>query len=202
MNKRYSLFIICLCAIITTINISSCGKSSPDPGNPPSNDPCAGKTIVVNAVPTAVAGCGSTGVITVSATGSSGFTYKLGSSGSYQASGTFNNVAPGAYTVFARDAGGCETSQAVTVTTTGTSLGVKFTAVKNLLAAKCQTCHNTSNSQGGMNWTVDCNIVQFSARIKVRAVDIGDMPFGGPMLTTGEKAVITDWITAGGLLSN
>ena len=193
---------ICLCGIITTTYISSCSKSSPDPGNPPSNDPCAGKTIVVSAVPTAATGCGSTGIITVSATGSSGFTYKLGSSGSYQASGTFSAVAPGAYTVYARDAGGCEKSQAVTVTTTGTTLGAKFTAVKNLIAAKCQSCHNPSNSQGGMNWTVDCNIVQYSARIKARAVDIGDMPFGGPMLTAGEKAVITDWITAGGQLNN
>jgi uncharacterized membrane protein len=53
-----------------------------------------------------------------------------------------------------------------------------------------------------MNWTVDCNIVQFKDRIKARAVDIGDMPFGGPTLTSGEKAVITDWITAGGQLNN
>jgi uncharacterized membrane protein len=103
--------------------------------------------------------------------------------------------------VYAKDGAGCERSQLVTVTSGGT-LGVKFTAVKNLLAAKCQTCHNSTNSQGGMNWTVDCNIVQFSARIKVRAVDIGDMPQGGPMLTAGEKAIITDWITAGGQLSN
>ena len=201
MNKRYSLFIICLCCIITTTYFSSCSKSSPDPGNPPSNDPCAGKTIVVNAVPTAATGCGGTGSITVSATGSSGFTYKLGS-GSYQASGAFSALAPGTYTAYARDAAGCEASQQVSVTTTGTTLGVKFTAVKNLLAAKCQSCHNSTNTQGGMNWTVDCNIVQYSARINARAVVAGDMPFGGPMLTAGEKAVITDWIAAGGQLSN
>lgn len=202
MNKRYSLFIIGLVCIFTTTYISSCSKSSPDPGNPPANDPCAGKTIVISAVPTSASGCGSTGSITVSATGSSGFSYKLGSSGSYQASGVFNAVAPGAYTVFAKDAGGCEKSQAVSVTTTGGTPGAKFTAVRNLIATRCQSCHNSTNTQGGMNWTVDCNIVQYKDRIKARAVDIGDMPFGGPMLTTGEKAVITDWIAAGGLLTN
>jgi hypothetical protein len=198
MNKRYLVVIACL-GFVTIFNQLSCSKSSPDP-TPPSSDPCAGKNILITATPTAATGCGGTGSLTVSATGSTGFTYKL-NGGSYQASGSFTAVAAGNHTVYAKDAAGCEKSQAVTVTSTGT-LGVKFTAVKNLLAAKCQTCHNPANMQGGMNWTVDCNIVQFSARIKVRAVDIGDMPFGGPMLTTGEKAIITDWINAGGQLSN
>jgi uncharacterized membrane protein len=156
----------------------------------------------VSATATAATGCGGTGSITVTATGSSGFTYKLNSGGAYQASGTFNAVAPGSYTVFAKDAAGCEGSQAVSVTLTSGTLGAKFTAVKGLLASKCVTCHNATNSQGGMNWTVDCNIVQFKDRIKARAVDIGDMPFGGPMLSVQEKAVITDWITAGGQLNN
>jgi hypothetical protein len=202
MNTRHSLFIGCLGSLIVAINISSCSKSSPDPSNPPPTDACAGKTIVVTATPTAASGCGGTGSITVTASGSSGFTYKLNSGGSYQASGSFTAVDPGSYTVFAMDAAGCEGSQAVTVALTSGTLGAKFTAVKNLLTAKCVTCHNSTNTQGGMNWTVDCNIVQFKDRIKARAVDIGDMPFGGPTLTAGEKAVITDWITAGGQLNN
>lgn len=198
MNKSYVVLMFCLGVVIIFTQLS-CSKSSPDP-TPPSNDPCAGKTILITATATAATGCGSAGSLTVSATGSTGFTYKL-NNGGYQASGSFSNVAAGAHTVYAKDAAGCEKSQPVTVTSTST-LGLKFTAVKNLLTAKCQSCHNSANAQGGMNWAVDCNIVQFSARIKVRAVDTGDMPQGGPMLTAGEKATITDWITAGGQLSN
>lgn len=197
MNKRYLAVMACLC--LATFNQLSCSKSSPDP-TPPSNDACAGKTILITATPTAATGCGGSGSVTVSASGSSGFTYKL-DNGSYQASGSFTAVAAGSHTAYAKDADGCEKTQAVTVAATGTP-GTRFTAVKNLLAAKCQSCHNPTNAQGGMNWAVDCNIVQFSARIKARAVDIGDMPQGGPMLTAGEKAIITDWINAGGQLSN
>lgn len=80
--------------------------------------------------------------------------------------------------------------------------GLKFNAVKNLIAAKCQSCHGASRQEGGQNYSIDCNIVSSQARIKSRAVDIGDMPKGGPMLTAGEKDIITDWINAGGLLSN
>ncbi len=199
MNKRYLSGALSL-AFFFIFNLISCSKSSPDP-TPPSTDPCAGKTILITATPTVATGCGTNGGVTVSASGSTGFTYKLGSAGVYQASGTFTAVGAGAYTVYARDAAGCEKTQSVTVTG-NTTLGPKFSAVKNLLTARCQSCHNGTNAQGGMNYSVDCNIVQNAARIKVRAVDIGDMPQGGPMLTAGEKAIITDWISAGGQLSN
>lgn len=199
MTKRYFFFFVAL-AVITNLVLVSCSKSSPDP-LPPVNDLCAGKTIVITAAAPPISGCSNTGTLTVSATGSTGFTYKLGTAGAYGASGNFANLVPGAYTVFAKDGDGCEQSQQVTITSNSTA-GAKFTAVKNLLTARCQTCHNRDNAQGGMNWSVDCNIVQFKDRIKVRAVDIGDMPQNGPMLTAGEKAIITDWITAGGQLSN
>jgi uncharacterized membrane protein len=53
-----------------------------------------------------------------------------------------------------------------------------------------------------MNFETDCSIVNNQARIKVRAVDEGTMPTGGPSLTVSEKAVITNWITAGGRLTD
>ncbi len=173
----------------------SCSKES-NPAPPPS-DPCAGKTIVITATPTSSVPCGNTGTIDVSATGSTGFTFKLNSTGTYQASGTFTNVSAGTYTIFAKDAGGCEKSKSVTVSPSGAA-GPLFTAVKNLMAGTCQPCHNNSVQNGGKNWAVDCNIVQFQARIKVRAVDEGTMPQGGPELTPTQKAVITNWINAGG----
>jgi uncharacterized membrane protein len=51
------------------------------------------------------------------------------------------------------------------------------------------------------NFTIDCNIVTNSSRIRERAVVLGTMPPGGS-LTQAEKDVISAWITAGGRLSD
>lgn len=160
-----------------------------------------GGTFTITANSTTSNGCGTaTGSITVTAAGSTGFTYKLNAGGTYQASGTFNGLAAGAYTVFVKDGTGCESSQAVTVSD-GTP-GVKFTAVRNLLNARCTSCHSGATPAAGKDWSNNCVVVANQALINNRAVVIGDMPQGGPPLTAGEKAVITDWINAGGLLTN
>lgn len=175
---------------------SSCKKSSDGTTTP--TDPCTGKTITVTAVPgpsvDPCAGGGST--ITVTASGSSNFTYKLNSTGTYQASGLFNSVAPGTYTVFAKDGDGCEKPASVTVGSA--TAGTKFTAVRSLLNAKCTGCHNSTTLAGNRDWTVNCNVVANSSIIVNRAVTIGDMPQGGPQLSAAEKAIITDWVAAGG----
>lgn len=75
--------------------------------------------------------------------------------------------------------------------------GPLYTAVKTLMAANCQSCHNNTIANGGMNWTVDCNIVINKTRIKARAVDEGTMPPTGS-LPQADKNKITDWINAGG----
>lgn len=183
-----------LLILAAALCLASCSKES-NPAPTPA-DVCAGKTIVITATPAAAAPCGKGG-ITVSATGSTGFTYKLNSGGTYQVSGVFSDVSAGGYTVFVKDAAGCEKSTAVTVATSGAA-GPLFAAVKNLLSTTCQPCHNNNVQNGGMNWQVDCNIVQFQNRIKVRAVDEGTMPQGGPQLTVAQKAVITNWINGGG----
>lgn len=179
---------------------ASCKKSDPG-GTPPPSDVCAGKTITVNATPAGTSGCSNDGSITVSASGSSNFSYKLNSGGIYQASGSFTGLATGSYTVFAKDGDGCEKSMAVTVSSAATE-GPLFTAVKNLMATRCQSCHNNAVQNGGQNWTVDCNIVANKTRIKVRAVDEGTMPAGGPPLSQTEKDIITNWINAGGKLGD
>jgi hypothetical protein len=194
---RNNLQQIVFLAIATIALFTSCSKTSPD--STPA-DPCAGKIITVTATPAASTGCTDNGSIVATATGSTGFSFKLNSAGSYQSSGSFANLAAGSYTVFAKDAAGCEKSITVTVAT-GTA-GTLFSQVKTLMSAKCQSCHNNTVQNGGMNWAVDCNIVANQVRIKVRAVDQGTMPAGGPPLTTAEKAIITNWITAGGILTN
>lgn len=160
-----------------------------------------GGTFTITATPAPTNGCGTTtGSIAVTATGSTGFTYKLNAGGTYQASGNFSNLAEGAYTVFVKDGTGCENSQAVTVIA-GTP-GPKFSAVRTLLNAKCIGCHSGATPAGGRDWTVNCNVVTNRALINNRAVVIGDMPLGGPTLSAAEKAIITDWINAGGQLTN
>lgn len=160
-----------------------------------------GATFTITTATTPTNGCGSTsGSITVTASGSTGFTYKLNAGGTYQAGNSFNNLAEGNYTVFVKDGTGCENSHAATVSA-GVA-GPKFTAVRNLLNAKCTVCHSGASPAAGRDWSVNCNVVTSKALINNRAVVIGDMPLGGPTLSAGEKAVITEWINAGGLLTN
>lgn len=163
---------------------------------------CTGVNIVVTANATAATPCNTpaTGSIAASATGSTGFTYSI-NGGTFQASGTFTSLAPGDYTVTARDANGCTGTAAVTITSA--AAGPLFTAVRSLLNTNCVSCHNNSIANGGMNWTVDCNIVINKDRVKARAVDNNpsSMPPTGP-LAQADKDKITAWINAGGRFSD
>ena len=162
-------------------------------------DLCTGKTITIATTLTASDKCGATGSVTVTASGSTGFTYRLNASGTYQASNAFANVAAGNHVVFVRDADGCEKTENITIAALAN--GPQFGAVATLLRTKCAPCH-TTQSEGGANYTTDCGIVSLADRIKARAVDIGDMPQGGPTLSAADKATITNWITGGGRSSN
>lgn len=162
-------------------------------------DACAGKNIVFAPVTVAADKCVNDGQLTVTVTGSTGFQYKL-DGGAYQASNLFGNVAAGPHTVFAKDAAGCEKNTAVTVAEK--PAGPLFTAVKAVITARCVGCHNTTTANGGANFDSDCGIVSKGNRIKVRAVDQGTMPQGGPQLAQADKDKITNWINAGGKHSN
>ncbi len=138
------------------------------------------------------------GSISASAVGSTGFSYSL-NGGAFISSGLFSSLATGVYNVTAKDANGCTTTSSITITQA--AAGVKFTAVKAMMATNCATtgCHAGSSPQSGLNFTDDCTIVAQSARIKARAVDGigGFMPAAG-QLSAADKQKITDWITAGG----
>ena len=153
-------------------------------------------TIAVNTITVPASKCSSNGTVTVNASGSTGFTYKLGAAGTYQASNIFAALATGNYTMFAKDAFGCESSASAAVAVNNTP-GTLFSNTKSLLAARCVSCHSGPSPAGGHDWTQDCEIVNFSDRIYQRAVIIGDMPFGGPTLSASEKAIITNWVNAG-----
>jgi uncharacterized membrane protein len=81
--------------------------------------------------------------------------------------------------------------------------GPKFTAVRQVVQSNCVSCHNSTTANGGMNWTVDCNIVANSGKIKTKAVDAHGTPTQMPPppaagLSASDRQKITDWIAAGG----
>lgn len=160
---------------------------------------CAGFTITVTGTATSATPCvtPANGSVTVTATGSTGLTYSI-NGGAFQASNTFSNLAAGNYTVTAKNANGC-TGTSATITVGTATAGPLFSAVRTLLDSRCVGCHNAGNANGGMNWTVDCNVVNNKDRIKARAVDNNpsSMPPTGP-LPQADKDKITAWINAGG----
>lgn len=187
---------------ITAKNNNGCTGSAVFTLSDPPGASCSGVTINVTGATTGNTPCeAANGKITVTATGGSGtFTYSL-NGGAFQASNIFTNLAAANYVVTAKDANGCTGN--VNVTVTNLSAGPLFSAVKAMMQTNCVSCHNNTVSNGGMNWTVDCNIVTFKDRIKARAVDgiPSPMPQGGS-LPPSEKQKITDWINAGGKYTN
>ena len=200
MNKRITNCLIISTFSFTAIFFAACSKSDSSPTPVLPADACAGKIISITTTPEAAIHCSSDGSIDIAVAGSTNFTYKLNSSGIYQAASKFTDLAEGAYTVFVKDGAGCEKSVSVTVGSGG-KIGSLFTAVKDLVTTKCKSCHNNAVANGGMNFEIECNIIKSKARIKVRAVDEGTMPQTGA-LPQSEKNIINNWITAGGTFTN
>lgn len=94
----------------------------------------------------------------------------------------------------------------------GTSSGTPgplFSAVKSMMQTNCAVsgCHVGSNPQNGLNFSIDNTIVAQKDRIKVRAVDNAGTPQQmpappNPPLSAADKKKITDWISAGGRLTD
>lgn len=163
---------------------------------------CAGVTIIVTGSSTANVPCeANTAIITAAASGGTApYTYSINGT-TFQSGNTFSNLATGNYTLTAKDANGCSGSAVVAVS--NQAAGPQFTAVRQLVQANCESCHNNTVSNGGMNFSTDCNIVINKDRIKARAVDGNPtpMPQGG-LLPGSERQKITDWINGGGKVTN
>lgn len=161
-------------------------------------NPCAGVTITVSNAITNNTPCqAANGAITVTPGGGTGpYTFSL-NGGAFQASNIFSNLAPAIYSVTAKDVNSCTGTTNATVN--NLPEGPLFAAVRTVLQNNCVSCHNSGNAQGGMNWTIDCNIVQFKDRIKARAVDGNPSPMPPTgLMPASERQKITDWINAGG----
>ena len=163
-----------------------------------------GSGITINETTVASNPCFATGLgdgsIAIMATSSpaGALEYKL-DAGAFGSSANFTAVSPGAHAISVRAANGCIETKMITVGTKPT--GPLFTAVKNLMSIKCGGCHNGGGSSGGFNFDDDCNIVVKKDRINIRAVVQGTMPQSGP-LSASEKAIITNWLNAGGQKGN
>lgn len=162
--------------------------------------PCSSTTIVINTVLVDVLPCGSTannGSITVTASGSSGFTYNI-NNGAYQASNVFNNLMAAAYTIGVKDVNGCTKTASATVGTQ--AAGSLFSNVKTLIMTRCagSACHTSGGNAAGYNFDNECNIVKYWSQINGAAVtySLKPMPLG-TLLTATEKQIIIDWINAG-----
>jgi SprB repeat len=144
------------------------------------------------------------GNITVTATGSAGFTYNL-NGGAYQAGNVFANQNAGNYIVGVKDVNGCTQTKAVTIGVV--AQGPLFAAVRGLITTKCagSGCHMNGTTTSGYNFDADCSIVSKWNQINSACVTytLKKMPLNQQgnfiTLTAAEKAIITNWVTAGHL---
>jgi hypothetical protein len=201
--KQLKLFInasLVLMSIFILLNACSKGGNSPStPTTPPVTDPCAGKTITVTGSATLADAC-SGAKVSVSASGSTSFTYSI-DGGSFGASSDFSNVTVGDHTISVKDGAGC--TQSAKVTVTQIAAGPFFSAVKTLIQTQCVSCHSGAGASAGKDWSNDCLVIANKAIIKQRTVDgtPSFMPQGGK-LSVSDMKIITDWVNAGGRYSD
>ena len=163
------------------------------------SNPCAGITInvatnSVNIIP----GCSpaNTGSVTVTATGSTGFTYNK-NGGNYQSSNSFTGLVAGSYVIGVKDVNGCLNS--TTVVIGNATAGPNFTNVRTIIRAHCGNCHLNGGNQSGYNFDTDCKIVTYWSQIKGSCVSpftLARMPTSGALSATLQSQ-ITAWVTAG-----
>jgi SprB repeat len=152
--------------------------------------------VVVNNIPCLTANSGS---ITITATGSTGFTYNK-NGGAYQASNLFSALAAGTYVIGVKDVNGCTNTKSITVALV--PQGPTFAPVRTLITAKCggSGCHLNGTTTAGYNFDADCSIVTKWSQINGSCVTgtLIRMPIVPlPALTAAEKALITNWVNAG-----
>ena len=142
--KIYSCFwVLAFCSFF--ISCSKNGTIAPP-------DPCAGITITVNGTATNTSGPGMTdGTIQASASGATGITFSI-NGGAFQASGNFNNLATGVYTVTAKSGAGCTATANFTIVTGDPCIGKTI----NITAATTGT--DKCNSTGTITLTATGSI--------------------------------------------
>jgi hypothetical protein len=173
MNRPKLPFLKAALAIICiALTIYACSKG----GDDPPADPCANTTITLTGVTNDASTGQSNGSITATASGSSGFTYQLGS-GSFQSSGTFNNLAAGNYSITAKDGKGCTKTQSFTVDETDACAGKTIT-VTPTVTQESDDCSPTGvitvAATGGNGFTYSIDNGAFQASNTFNGVGAGN----------------------------
>lgn len=126
-----------------------------------STNPCAGVTVTVTTSQVNPTTGQSNGSITATATGGTGITYSI-NNGAYQASGTFNNLAAGAYTITAKTSAGCLGTKSVTLTATSACTNVNIVITPTVVnVTPCITPANNGSitvaASGSTGFTYNLN---------------------------------------------
>lgn len=164
-------------------------------------DPCASTHISLSASITSAGEGQDNGSITVSASGSEGFTYSINGS-DFQSSATFAGLAAGNYTIRVRDRNNCSEQRIVTVDElSGTP--VSYAAqIRPIIENVCWNCHQQAGQQGfpHADLSTDAKVKENATRINTE-VQAGRMPKGGS-LSAAEKTAIAAWVAAGAPIDN
>jgi uncharacterized membrane protein len=90
-----------------------------------------------------------------------------------------------------------------------TNAGPLFTSVRSIVQTNCAVsgCHTGSSAQNGINFSNDNTIVAQKDRIKLRAVDQAGTATQMPpppraALSATDRTAITNWVSAGGRLTD
>jgi len=163
--------------------------------------PCASITITVTSVIVNNTPCvtPASGKITVTATGSTGFTYNL-NGGAYQASNVFAALAAGNYTVGVKDVNGCTKTAIAAVA--NVAQGPLFAQMRTLISTRCNGsgCHMNGTTTAGYNFDNDCSIVTNWSQINRSCVlyTLAQMPKSPqPIFTAAKEQKFTNWINEG-----
>jgi len=178
--------LFCIVTIIALINVSCKDEDEPTPT-------CNG-TIDFNLISTTNSSCGTmVGKIEIMGIGGNGnYQYRL-DQGTFQPSGTFENLAPGPYKITVKDDIDCNIEKTVNVIS-----GIKLSNIKSIFLANCAIsgCHNGTTNLP--NFLVDNVIKENALNIKSRTMLKSMPPSGsGKSLTDVQIANIGCWVDDG-----
>ncbi len=121
-------------------------------------NPCAGVTVVVTATSVNPTLNTSDGSITATATGGTGFTFSKDGT-TFQASGTFSNLAAGNYTISAKNSNGCIGTTQVALGSTNPCAGVTISVTATSTGATIGSSNGsiTASATGGTGFMFSLN---------------------------------------------
>jgi SprB repeat len=168
MKQSFTICFFILLLFTCIMAINSCSKGGGD-SKEPDPYPCSGIVITVSGTTISPSAAGaSDGSISVTASGSSGFTFS-NNGGTFQSSGTFTNLAAGSYNVVAKNGSGCIGSASFTLTASNACAGVNILVSATTTSnTPCQASNNgsitvtASGGAGSFTYSINGGLFQSS----------------------------------------